>query len=43
MMWRLKFLCCAIVELIALLALPFGGTAASFVVWLRAKAWSDEQ
>lgn len=37
MIWRLKFLCCAIVEVIALMALPFGDTAARFVLWLREK------
>jgi hypothetical protein len=37
MSWRLKFLCCIVVELFALIALPFGDTAARFVLWLREK------
>lgn len=37
MLWRLKFLCQAIVEVIALLFLPFGDSAPRFIVWLRDK------
>jgi hypothetical protein len=35
MLWRLRLLMSTVLELLAMFALPFGGTGAALVLWIR--------
>lgn len=35
MLWRLRLLLSTVLEMLALLGMPFGGTGPALVIWIR--------